>query len=82
MKKYSLKNMIINFKEESFMSEETTKVLINEEEQYSLWPSYLPVPNGWKETGTEGSREECLEFVKKVWTDMRPRSLREQMDKC
>lgn len=62
------------------MAETEMKVLVNGEEQYSLWPSYLNVPAGWEDTGTNGTREECLEFVKKVWTDMRPRSLREQME--
>ncbi|MFI6350925.1 MbtH family protein [Streptomyces sp. NPDC050560] len=57
------------------------KVLVNDEEQYSLWPSYLDVPAGWKETGTEGTREKCLEYVNEVWVDMRPRSLREQMER-
>ncbi|MBQ0985585.1 MbtH family NRPS accessory protein [Streptomyces sp. F63] len=55
------------------------KVLVNDEEQYSLWPEYLAVPAGWKETGTAGSKEECLEYVKEVWVDMRPKSLRRQM---
>ncbi|MFR9676968.1 MbtH family protein [Streptomyces sp. TR06-5] len=58
------------------------KVLVNEEEQYSLWPGYLAVPEGWRETGFGGSKEECLEHVKEVWTDMRPRSLRLQMEKA
>lgn len=55
------------------------KVLINDEEQYSLWPGYLAVPSGWRETGVGGAKEECLAYVKEAWTDMRPRSLREQM---
>lgn len=62
------------------MSETTQKVLVNDEEQYSLWPGYLPTPGGWKETGVSGSREECLAYVREVWTDMRPRSLRDQME--
>ncbi|KOX08885.1 MbtH family NRPS accessory protein [Nocardiopsis sp. NRRL B-16309] len=61
------------------MSENEMKVLVNDEEQYSLWPSYLDVPAGWEDTGVSGSREDCLAYVKEVWTDMRPRSLREQM---
>lgn len=61
------------------MSEGAMKVLVNDEEQYSLWQSYLDIPVGWKDTGFGGSREECLDYVKEVWTDMRPRSLREQM---
>lgn len=55
------------------------KVLVNHEEQYSLWPADLPVPGGWTETGTQGSKAECDEYVRQVWTDMRPKSLREAM---
>ena len=64
------------------MTKENKKVLINDEEQYSLWPSYLPVPGGWYETGKEGSREACLEYVRENWTDMRPLSLRKHMEKA
>lgn len=63
-------------------NQETTplyKVLINGEEQYSLWPLYLENPRGWHETGTSGTKEECLAYVKEVWTDMRPLSLRQRM---
>jgi MbtH protein len=62
------------------MSETTQKVLVNNEKQYSLWPGYLSIPGGWKETGVSGSREDCLAYVRDVWTDMRPRSLRDQME--
>ena len=55
------------------------KVLVNHEEQYSLWPADLPVPNGWRETGTSGSKADCLAYVEQVWTDMRPLSLRQKM---
>jgi MbtH protein len=58
------------------------KVLVNHEEQYSLWPADLAVPGGWSETGTEGSKEECDQYVNGVWTDMRPKSLREEMDRA
>jgi MbtH protein len=56
------------------------QVLINDEEQYSLWPAGHEVPAGWRPAGKEGTREECSAWVDEVWTDMRPRSLREQMD--
>jgi MbtH protein len=52
------------------------KVLVNHEEQYSLWLADLDVPAGWRETGKSGSKEECLAYVEQVWTDMRPLSLR------
>jgi MbtH protein len=51
------------------------RVLINDEEQYSLWPERTPVPPGWRSC-VEGSRSECLAFVERMWTDMRPLSLR------
>jgi MbtH protein len=51
-------------------------VLVNHEEQYSLWLAAKPIPNGWRSTGQEGSKEDCLKYVDEVWTDMRPLSLR------
>jgi MbtH protein len=56
------------------------KVLVNGEEQYSLWPEYKAVPAGWREAGKSGSKQECLAFIEAVWTDMRPLSLRRHMD--
>lgn len=56
-------------------------VVINGEEQYSIWPSYKPVPNGWRGEGKTGSEAECLAHVDAVWTDMRPLSLRLAMDR-
>jgi MbtH protein len=56
------------------------KVLINHEEQYSLWPDELELPLGWRETGKRGSKDECVAYVDEVWTDMRPLSLRKQLD--
>ena len=55
------------------------EVLRNDEDQYSLWAAGHEVPAGWYPTGTEGTRDECSAYVDEVWTDMRPRSLREQM---
>ena len=55
------------------------RVLVNEEEQYSLWPRDNPIPNGWKSV-KEGTKAECLAYVKEVWTDMRPLSLRKHME--
>jgi MbtH protein len=56
------------------------KVVLNEEEQYSIWRSDRPVPAGWKEEGTTGPKATCLERVESLWTDMRPLSLRKKMD--
>ena len=64
--------------------EDTTvyKVVVNHEEQYSIWPAERENPNGWKDAGKSGLKDECLAYVKEVWTDMRPLSLRKQMDKA
>jgi MbtH protein len=56
------------------------KVLINDEEQYSLWEENWPNPCGWRETGKSGSRQQCVDYVDEVWTDMRPLSLRKHME--
>ncbi|QAU45214.1 MbtH family protein [Bradyrhizobium guangzhouense] len=56
------------------------KVVINHEEQYSIWPADRDnLPLGWRDAGKVGSKEECLAYVEQVWTDMRPLSLRQQM---
>ena len=57
------------------------KVLINHEEQYSIWPADCDIPLGWNDTGKSGLKPECLAHVKVVWTDMRPFSLRKKMAK-
>ncbi len=58
----------------------TYRVVVNHEEQYSIWPIYLSIPLGWRDTGKSGSKEECLAYVKEVWVDMRPLSLRKKME--
>jgi MbtH protein len=55
-------------------------VLINDERQYSLWPEPVGVPEGWRVVFGADSREACLEYVEREWTDMRPRSLVEAME--
>jgi MbtH protein len=55
-------------------------VVINDELQYSIWRSDADLPDGWSAEGTSGTREECLQHIDAVWTDMRPLSLRRQMD--
>jgi uncharacterized protein YbdZ (MbtH family) len=62
--------------------EDTTiyKVVVNHEEQYSIWPEYKENPLGWKEVGKVGRKAECLAYIKDVWTDMRPLSLRKKME--
>ena len=56
------------------------KVVINGEEQYSIWPADRENALGWMDAGKSGTKAECLAYIKEVWTDMRPRSLREHMD--
>lgn len=57
-------------------------VVINDEEQYSIWPSFRDVPAGWREVGVRGPKAECLAHIETVWTDMRPASLRRHMDRA
>lgn len=54
-------------------------VVVNDEEQYSIWLAARPVPAGWREVGHTGSKEECLAHIAVVWTDMRPRTLRARL---
>jgi MbtH protein len=53
------------------------KVVVNHEEQYSIWPLNRANPPGWRDAGKTGSKEECLEYIKEVWIDMRPLSVRQ-----
>lgn len=56
------------------------KVVINHEEQYSVWFADREPPLGWKEVGKQGTKAECLAYIEEVWTDMRPLSLRKKME--
>ena len=60
----------------------TYKVVINHEEQYSIWPADRENALGWKDVGKEGTKAECLDYIKEVWTDMRPLSLRRRMEEA
>lgn len=55
-------------------------VLINDEKQYSLWPSFIDIPNGWEPVGPRGKREDCIAWIDQNWIDMRPASLVRQME--
>lgn len=55
------------------------KVVVNHEEQYSIWPAERDNAPGWRDVGKIGTRDECLAYIKEVWTDMRPLSLRVKM---
>ena len=57
----------------------TYTVVMNHEEQYSIWPAERELPPGWQAVGRTGPKDECLAYIKEVWTDMRPLSLRQKM---
>ena len=61
--------------------EDTTiyNVVVNHEEQFSIWPADRETPAGWRDAGKRGLKQECLDYIKEVWTDMRPLSLRNKM---
>lgn len=56
------------------------KVVVNHEEQYSIWFADREPPHGWREVGKKGKKQECLDYINEVWTDMRPLSLRKKME--
>ena len=62
--------------------EDTTiyNVVVNHEEQYSIWPADQEIPKGWKDVGKQGPKADCLAYIEEVWTDMRPLSLRKHME--
>lgn len=60
-------------------SDKSFIVVMNDEEQYSIWPSDLEIPAGWKKIGEEASKQECLDYIAKAWDDMVPLSIRESM---
>jgi MbtH protein len=55
-------------------------VVVNDEEQYSIWPSDKPIPRGWRPVGKEGRKTDCLRHIDEVWKDMRPLSLRRETE--
>ena len=62
------------------MRDDVYRVVVNDEEQYSIWPEWRELPAGWRDAGKVGSKEECLAYVEEVWTDMRPLSVRRRME--
>jgi len=58
------------------------KVVVNAEEQYSIWPAERDNPLGWSDAGFTGSKRDCLLHIEQVWTDMRPLSLRQRMTRA
>jgi len=57
-------------------------VVVNDEEQYSIWPAEREPPAGWRATGFTGTKQACLAHIEEVWTDMRPLSLRKKMEQA
>jgi MbtH protein len=55
-------------------------VVVNDEDQYSIWPQHKDIPTGWRSAGKEGRKDECLKYIEEVWTDLRPLSLRRAME--
>ncbi len=55
-------------------------VVMNHEEQYSIWPTAKQIPAGWRAVGKEGLKADCLQYIEEVWVDMRPLSLRKKME--
>ncbi|SHM84749.1 MbtH protein [Cyclobacterium lianum] len=56
------------------------QVVVNHEEQYSIWPEDREIPLGWKAAGKAGKKQDCLDYIEEIWTDMRPLSLRKRME--
>ncbi len=66
--------------DEEAEDEKIYTVVMNHEEQYSIWPEDREIPLGWKAVGKTGRKQECLDYIEEVWTDMRPLSLRKKME--
>jgi MbtH protein len=71
--------MIMNIEEKE--DSRIYKVVVNHEEQYSIWPADRENALGWNDAGKTGAKDECLAYINEVWTDMRPLSLRRQMER-
>ncbi len=77
---FSSTNVLMTTTTDASVDKTVYKVVVNSEEMYSIWPADREVPLGWKDAGKTGSKEECLAYIDEVWTDMRPLSLRKQME--
>lgn len=66
--------------EQNAGNDELYRVVMNDEEQYSIWSDDLELPRGWRDVGFRGAKAECLAHVEQHWTDMRPLSLRRQLE--
>ena len=65
---------------EEFEDNTIYKVVVNHEEQYSIWPADRENALGWNDAGKQGTKAECLAYIEEVWTDMRPQSLRKKKE--
>jgi len=70
---------MIDMTDRSESDEAIHVVVMNDEEQYSIWPADKKIPDGWHAVGTRGSKAECLQYIEETWTDMRPLSLRKRI---
>jgi MbtH protein len=70
---------MIDMTDRSESNEAIYVVVMNGEEQYSIWPDDKRIPDGWRAVGTRGAKAECLQYIEETWTDMRPLSLRKRM---
>jgi MbtH protein len=68
-----------NMSQQETQTEPMYDVVVNHEEQYSIWPVEKELPLGWTKAGVQGTKQVCLDHIKEVWTDMRPLSLRQKM---
>ena len=66
--------------DEDQVDERLFKVVVNDEEQYSIWPAAKSNAPGWRDAGRIGTRQHCLDHIQEVWTDLRPASLRRLLD--
>jgi MbtH protein len=69
----------VNSQQADKTKEPQYKVVLNDEEQYSIWPAWRAAPAGWHLEGTTGTEAECIRYIDEVWVDMRPRSVRLQV---
>ncbi len=67
---------LVDENENEVQFKEEFRVVVNHEEQYSIWPTYKEIPLGWNDVGVSGSKEHCLAYIESVWTDIRPLSVR------
>jgi len=72
----ALPEVLLTMSDEDALTEVLFKVVVNDEEQYSIWPAERANPLGWRDAGKSGNKKDCLDFIESVWADMRPLSLR------